>query len=350
MGLSVKHYFVSPKADGPDPTLVQPSAWNHEHVLNMDSGYVLGRQTAGVGALEEIGPGTNIVFVGGKIAVADNPRFTGTAGMVAPTGTTAQRDAAPVGGEIRYNSDTGAMEFYTSAGWSTGYDFSQNATQNVNVAANWNLQAMAGGFGIAFGTVTVTAITLNDGQRRTLYTQDGYTVQYNANVITPGRVDLPVRPGDVVTYRGYPGSRVIVEQVLRADGQAVQEFATLELTLDGGGAALVNGQCIDFVVPYNFNLTNWVVLADRGGGNLYLNVLYCTYNQFDAGSTHPVVADSIVNGYYPCVQGGATKGSGPTSGYWSRTYFGGGDIVRVMVNSTDSVVQRITLALEGWHV
>jgi len=347
MALSVKHFFVSPKADGPDPTLVQPSAWNHEHVLNSDTNILLGRATAGVGAVEEIGLGSNFAFVGGNLTLVGNPKLVGNQGFGLPAGTSAQRDPAPTAGEIRFNSDTGFVEYWNGAAWTAGPDFSQNPTQNVNVAANWNLNAVAGGFGIAFGTAYVTNIALNDGQRRTLYTQDGYTVQYNATVITPGRVDLPVRPGDVVTYRGYPGSRVVVEQVLRADGQAVQEFASIELTLDGGGTALVNGTYVDFLVPFNFTGTQWTVLADRSG-NIYLNLAYCTYAQFDGGSTHPVAGDAIVGSNYPCVQG-ATKGQN-TLGGWSRTYFGGGDIVRAYVQSTDNNVQKLTLALSGWHV
>lgn len=347
MTLSLKHFFVSPKADGPDPTLVQPSAWNHEHVLTSASNVLLGRASAGVGNVEEIGLGGNFVFVSGALKVVDNPKFTGVAGMGIPAGTTAQRDGAPIAGEIRFNTDTNFFEYWNGASWTAGPDFSQNPTQNVNVTAAWNLNAMAGGFGIAFGTVTVTSIALADGQRRTLYTQDGYTVQYNANTITPGRVDLPVRPGDRVTYRGYPGGRVIVEAVLRDDGQAVQEFSTLEITLDGGGAALVAGAAVDFLVPYNFTCIGWTVLGDRSG-TIYLDLAYCTYAQFDGGASHPVGGDSIVGGYYPNTASSA-KGQGGMTG-WTRTYFGGGDVIRAFVSSTGGVTQRVTLALTGWHV
>lgn len=51
------------------------------------------------------------------LAVADNPRFSGTAGMVIPAGNTAQRDGAPAVGEIRYNSQTGSFEGYSGSGW-----------------------------------------------------------------------------------------------------------------------------------------------------------------------------------------------------------------------------------------
>jgi microcystin-dependent protein len=60
MTLHVTHLFVSPKTDGPDSTLVRPSAasggWNADHKLVTDSTapIVLGRQTAGAGAIEEL--------------------------------------------------------------------------------------------------------------------------------------------------------------------------------------------------------------------------------------------------------------------------------------------------------
>lgn len=54
MTVSLKHAFASAKADGLDNTLVQPSNWNAEHALTLATGKVLGRQTAGSGAVEEL--------------------------------------------------------------------------------------------------------------------------------------------------------------------------------------------------------------------------------------------------------------------------------------------------------
>jgi hypothetical protein len=348
--LSVKHYFVSPKADGPDPTLVQPSAWNHEHVLTSASGILLGRASSGTGNVEEIGLGGNFVFVGGALKIIDNPKFTGTYGIVVPSGTTAQRDPAPVGGEIRYNTDTGQMEFYTSAGWSNGYDFAQGASAAVYFANPLNLQTMSAGFGILYNSGTVDTINLNDGQVRTLYVHDGCTFTSSAgNIIIPGNPTgtITCRSGDVVTFRGYPGTRVLLQNIMRVDGQALSEAASFEVSLDGGGAALVNGTYVDIVVPYNFSATQWTVLADRSA-YIYLNLYYCTYSQYDGGASHPASGDAIVGSNYPCVQA-ATKGQNNLSG-WSRSYFGAGDIIRVLVNSTDGNIQKLTFSLQGWHV
>jgi len=54
MTISVKHAFQSAKSDGVDTTVVQPSDWNDEHSITLAINKVLGRATAGTGAVEEI--------------------------------------------------------------------------------------------------------------------------------------------------------------------------------------------------------------------------------------------------------------------------------------------------------
>lgn len=54
MAISLLHDFQSAKGDGLDTTVVQPSDWNAEHVLEMATGKVLGRSTAGTGPAEEL--------------------------------------------------------------------------------------------------------------------------------------------------------------------------------------------------------------------------------------------------------------------------------------------------------
>jgi len=63
--VSVKHRFVSGKADGTDSTLVKPSDWNDEHHFEtLVDGVFLGRAAgAGPGPLQEL-PISDIYFVG----------------------------------------------------------------------------------------------------------------------------------------------------------------------------------------------------------------------------------------------------------------------------------------------
>lgn len=67
MAISVKHAFQSAKADGLDSTLVQPSSWNAEHTITAAAGVVLGRNTSGAGAIQEL---PIAVDVSGNVALA----------------------------------------------------------------------------------------------------------------------------------------------------------------------------------------------------------------------------------------------------------------------------------------
>jgi hypothetical protein len=59
MAASFKHAKTSGVTDGADSTLVQPSDWNAEHTITLATGKLLGRTTAGTGAVEEIALGTS---------------------------------------------------------------------------------------------------------------------------------------------------------------------------------------------------------------------------------------------------------------------------------------------------
>src|SRR5579872_3585988 len=75
VSLSVKHAFQSAKGDGGDATRVQPSNWNAEHTLTMATGKVLGRQTAGTGAIEELTAtafGVSLLALASASALADS--------------------------------------------------------------------------------------------------------------------------------------------------------------------------------------------------------------------------------------------------------------------------------------
>lgn len=107
---SITHEFENPKADGPDSTIVRPSDWNAEHVIESSgAGIVLGRDTSGVGDIQEL-----------PIAVtpAGDVEFTDAVGYVKiAVGTTAERPVSPENGMIRFNSTTGSFEVYSGAAW-----------------------------------------------------------------------------------------------------------------------------------------------------------------------------------------------------------------------------------------
>jgi hypothetical protein len=70
MAISVTHTFVSPVVDDSDPNEVGPDEWNATHTVTLGTDKLLGRDTAGSGAVEEIGLTSPLAFDGaGNIAV-----------------------------------------------------------------------------------------------------------------------------------------------------------------------------------------------------------------------------------------------------------------------------------------
>jgi len=75
MAISLKHDFVSGKADGLDTTKVQPSNWNAEHALTMATARLIGRTTASAGPAEEIAVSSDLSLAAGVLGLG----FTTTA-------------------------------------------------------------------------------------------------------------------------------------------------------------------------------------------------------------------------------------------------------------------------------
>ena len=50
-------------------------------------------------------------------SINTNPQLSGTSSMLVPKGSTAQRPASPVLGQLRFNTSTDCLEQYTSVGW-----------------------------------------------------------------------------------------------------------------------------------------------------------------------------------------------------------------------------------------
>lgn len=104
MTISVTHAFQSGKADGSDATLVQPSNWNAEHTITMATSRLLGRLTAGTGAVEEL-TATQLWTLLGIV--------TGTAMVFAQT-------AAPTGWTKSATHDDKALRVVTGTASSGG--------------------------------------------------------------------------------------------------------------------------------------------------------------------------------------------------------------------------------------
>ena len=114
-----------------------------------------------------------------EFAQFSTPTFTGNVTMsstgyvLIPKGTTAQRPASPIAGEIRYNTDYGQYEGYYTSGWSqigggaTGgggdqvfVENGKTVTTNYTLSTNKNAESV--------GPITVNSgisVTIPSGQR-----------------------------------------------------------------------------------------------------------------------------------------------------------------------------------------
>ncbi len=77
---TVKHVFTSAASDGADATLVRPSNWNADHTFTVAAtARLLGRATAGAGAVEEIALGAGLALSGTTLNTAVTVKKLGVA-------------------------------------------------------------------------------------------------------------------------------------------------------------------------------------------------------------------------------------------------------------------------------
>lgn len=162
MAISLKHLFASPKADGPDPTLVQPSNWNAEHVLNMAPLRLVGRTSAGTGAAEEIAVGSSLSLAAGTLNLASAPTVTSitVGGMLLENSDDrsglleVNQLASSTYSGIQAINGTSRWSFMGGASFAGVYDDSNN---------QWCLQAAPGGATKLYFAGNEKVVTANNG-------------------------------------------------------------------------------------------------------------------------------------------------------------------------------------------
>lgn len=187
MAISLKHAFTSPKSDGTDSTLVQPSNWNAEHVISLATGKLIGRSTAGTGNAEEIAVSSNFSLSAGTLDLAStvsvaalnasgDVNFTGTGAVKVPTGTTAQRPGTGVAGDFRFNLDLNSFEGYDGTSWGAVGGGAKGGGSNAVFYEND--QAITSNYTITSGKNAMTAgpITVNSGITVTIPSGSVWTI------------------------------------------------------------------------------------------------------------------------------------------------------------------------------
>lgn len=78
MAISLKHVFVSPKADTADASLIRPSQWNAEHNVNIGGQRLAGRSAGTAGAVGEVALGSGLAWSGNTIVTTGLGAWTAT--------------------------------------------------------------------------------------------------------------------------------------------------------------------------------------------------------------------------------------------------------------------------------
>lgn len=134
MTISLKHAFTSLKSDGVDATVVQPSNWNDEHVINCGTDKLLGRASVGTGVVEEIAC-TSFARTVLDDATADD--VCATIGAVKKSGDTMTGNLSIISSttEMRVTLGSSGGYYYgsaTEAGWKNGAG---------NYRVKWNISS-----------------------------------------------------------------------------------------------------------------------------------------------------------------------------------------------------------------
>lgn len=191
MTISVKHAFTSAKSDGTDATQVQPSNWNAEHNITLAADKLLGRDSSGAGAVQEI---SCTSYGRGIVGSADVSAFKTNSGI---QGTAMTWTAAHVHqGKLEANQDTYLTGVISPTGlvgdtndWAPT-SFSTSNHVRMTSSADCSLTGLAGGAEgrmIVLDNVGSYVITLKNASASSIA----------ANRFLMGQ-DIQLRPNDSV--------------------------------------------------------------------------------------------------------------------------------------------------------
>lgn len=114
------------------------------------------------------------------------------------------------------------------------------------------------------------------------------------------------------------------------------------LVADGAGAILTPGLKAYLPVHFDCTIVGVKIFGDQAG-SVVVDIYKCAQTDFDAGATHPVVADSITAAAKPTISGG-TRMSDTLLVGWD-TILEAGDVLAINIDSV-ATFRQITVTIE----
>ena len=318
--ISLANNFIAPGTAGitlPNGTTAQRGATTGQIRYNTDTarfeGYYAGSwQTFGIGdgTITSVSGTTNqidVTNVGSiaTVAIAANPTIPGTAGVVIPVGTTAQRTASPTNGILRYNTTLAQFEAYTNSAWSvlstgstgvtsvaTGTGLTGGPITSTGTISIANTGATAGTYGSAARTVTQAVNA--QGQITSIYDQpiDGIA-------LTTGSISTSPTSANDIANKSYVDGLVATGLTYH---QPVQAATTASLASITGGT-----------VTYNNGVAGV-------GATLTLSVALTVLDGYTLLNTNRILVKNEVNSAYNGIYTWATGGTVLTRATDADTY------------------------------
>ena len=298
----------------------------------------------------------NVLDVGGSGTKTDwNVSISGSQGAVGPAGATGPAGGTMIEVTIGTNQSLGAgqtLNFYEVTAALT-----LTIANSTLLSTQWQNLVDARG-----GAVTVTpystdkinngtagvSVVIPQGQYATLTTDAAGNLYVTMSpdlgstflVASYNLSDL----NNAATARTNLGLATVAATGAYADlTGAPTTSSSIEFVIDGGGSALTTGVKGYIEVPFNATITQSTLLADQSG-SVTLDIWKTTYASFDAGSTHPVIGDSITASAEPAIAT-ATKNQDATLTGWT-TALTKGDILAFDVKVAATSITRCTISLQ----
>lgn len=121
---------------------------------------------------------------------------------------------------------------------------------------------------------------------------------------------------------------------------------TIGITFDGATATIPTNITRYLVVPYNCTIIGFTMLSDASTISV-VDVMRCTYAEFDAGSTHPVIGDKITASLPPTINPSLYKTNVTSIATWSASLTNGNVVAFRTI--TNTAATTLTLSLQVTH-